>query len=159
MVTGPVNTRASFRARADFAIALLTNANSGPLLRTDLLDGDWALARFAGLHNQSAVPRTLTAAQLAPYEGDYWAQVVAPPPGEAEETVITMRAAGGGLRGRIVVGDADGVEGDFAFYRDDYVVALDAGGQPTPSRSDFVRGPDGRVAWFRFGGRLHRRLD
>jgi CubicO group peptidase (beta-lactamase class C family) len=106
-----------FVPERDFAIALLTNADSGPRLRSDLLDGDWALAHFAGLHNPPAVPLTLTPAQLAPYEGD------------------------------------------LAFYRDDYGVALDAAGQPTLSRSNFVRGPDGRVTWFSSRGRLHRRMD
>jgi CubicO group peptidase (beta-lactamase class C family) len=149
----------AFVPERGFALAVLTNATSGTLLRTDLLDGDWALERFAGLHNRPAVPRTLTPAQLAPYEGDYWAQAIAPPPGDAEETAITMRADGGRLHARLVAGDAPAVEGTFAFYRDDHIVALYADGRPTPGRSDFVRGPDGRVAWFRFGGRLHRRLD
>ncbi len=148
-----------FVPERDFAIALLTNADSGPRLRTNLVDGDWALAHFAGLHNQPVVPRTLTPAQLAPYEGDYRAQAVAPPSGDAEETVITLRAAGGGLSARVSLDGAVVGEGDVAFYRDDYVVALDAAGQPTRGRSNFVRGPDGRVAWISSGGRLHRRMD
>jgi CubicO group peptidase (beta-lactamase class C family) len=149
----------AFVPERGFALAVLTNATSGTLLRNDLLDDDWALERFAGLHNRPAVPRMLTPAELAPYEGDYWAQAIAPPPGDAEETMITMRADGGRLHARLVAGDAAAVEGDFAFYRDDYVMSLDADGRPTSSRSDFVRGPDGHVAWFRFGGRLHRHLD
>ena len=148
----------AFVPERGFALALLTNANSGPLLRTDLLDGDWALSRFAGLHSRPAVPLTLTPAQLAPYEGEYWAQVIAPPPGDAEENLITIRADSGRLHARLFAGATAAVEGDFAFHRDDYVVALDAAGQPTPGRSDFVRSEDGRVSWFRFGGRLHRHL-
>jgi hypothetical protein len=40
-----------------------------------------------------------------------------------------------------------------AFYRDDYPLTTDAAGQV--SRSDFVRGPGGRVVWYRNKGRLY----
>ena len=39
-----------------------------------------------------------------------------------------------------------------AFYRDDYVLTTDPGGEV--KRSDFLRGPNGRIAWLRDGGRL-----
>ena len=39
-----------------------------------------------------------------------------------------------------------------AFYRDDHVLATDQKGQV--HRADFIRGPDGRISWFRDGGRL-----
>ena len=42
-----------------------------------------------------------------------------------------------------------------AFYRDEYVFATDP--QGLTSRSDFLRGPDDRVAWLRDGGRLWAR--
>src|SRR5262249_21124619 len=59
-----------------FALTLQTNGPSG--LRDDFLVDDWVLERFVGLHNPPAVPQTLTAAQLAPYEGRYTAQVIDP---------------------------------------------------------------------------------
>jgi hypothetical protein len=41
------------------------------------------------------------------------------------------------------------------FYRGEYVVAAgDQYGPPGANRSNFVRGADGRVAWFLNGGRL-----
>ena len=40
-----------------------------------------------------------------------------------------------------------------AFYRDDFVLATDTYGQQL--RADFVRGPDGQIAWFRNSGRLY----
>jgi hypothetical protein len=62
-----------------FALTVLTNCTSGPSLIAELFLDDWALRLFAGLSNPPAVPRTLTPAQLAPYEGLYWAQEVDPP--------------------------------------------------------------------------------
>ena len=139
-----------------FALTLLTNAASGPRLRGDLVVDDWALERFAGLHNPPAVPLALPAARLAPYEGLYLAREIAPSPGEAEETWIELSARDGGLRARIMAGDSTH-EGDFAFYRDNYVVGLYPDGQPSPGRGNFVPGPDDRIAWFSYNGRLHAR--
>jgi len=64
--------------------------------------------------------------------------------------VIELKAADGGLR---VSGDSD--ISSVAFYGDEYVLATDSVGQTY--RSDFVRGPDGRIAWLRDGGRLWAR--
>jgi len=148
-----------FVPERDFALALLTNSTSGPALRADLFNDDWALDRFAGLHNRPVVVRTRTPAQLAEYEGDYWAQVIDPPPGDVKETTISLRAEGGRLHARVILGAAAPVEGDFAFYRDDHVVPVNSDGQPSLTPSDFVRDADGRVAWFRVLGRLHRRMN
>jgi hypothetical protein len=88
---------------------------------------------------------------LAQYEGHYKAMVVPPGPfDKIEEMALELKAADGRLR---VSGDSDAES--LGFYRDEYVLATDHGGQA--SRSDFVRGPDGRVAWFRDGGRLWAR--
>jgi CubicO group peptidase (beta-lactamase class C family) len=158
-----------FVPRRGFALTMLTNADAAGNLLSDFFLGDWALQRFVGLHNPPAVPETLTAAQLAPYEGRYVAREVDPPPGDSAETSIEMRAADGGLRVRLIVGDVHPEldpelgnatpESEAAFYRDNYVVALDADGQPGPGRSMFLPGPSGGIAWFSTGGRLYRHMD
>jgi len=58
--------------------------------------------------------------------------------------------------GQLVVrlGGADVVR--LVFYRKDYVLVRLPDGGESHSRANFVRGPDGTVAWFRFGGRLYR---
>jgi CubicO group peptidase (beta-lactamase class C family) len=152
-----------------FALTMLTNADAAGTLLRDLFIGDWALERFADLHNPAAVPQTLTAAQLAPYEGRYVAREVDPPPGDSAETSLVMRAVDGGLRARLIVGEVNPAldpelgnatpEFEVAFYRDNYVVGLDAGGQPTPGRSLFLPGPNGSIAWFSTAGRLYRHMD
>jgi hypothetical protein len=44
------------------------------------------------------------------------------------------------------------------FYRNEYVLVLrDDGAPPGSFRANFVRGADGRVAWFSNGGRLYAR--
>ena len=145
-----------FAPERGFALTVLTNCASGPALIGVLVMDDWALRRFAGLSNPPAVPRTLTPAQLAPYEGLYWGQEVDPPPGEFTDTWIEFSAADGRLRARLS-DEASTEEFTLAFYRDHYVVRLDDEWQPTFKRSNFVLGPDGRVAWYSLGGRLHAR--
>jgi hypothetical protein len=66
-----------------------------------------------------------------------------------KELAIDLSAADGGLR---VAGD---LELALAFYSDDFVLTTDHEGQV--KRSDFVRAADGRVVWFRDGGRMFAR--
>jgi hypothetical protein len=54
-----------FVPERDFALTLLTNSTSGPRLLADLFEDDWALERFAGLHNPPAVPAPLSPTRLA----------------------------------------------------------------------------------------------
>ena len=68
-----------------------------------------------------------------------------------EEVPIEIRAEGGGLR------VSGGLSLSLAFYRDDYALTTDTNGQL--SRSDFVRDPDGHVAWYRNKGRLYGRRE
>ena len=60
-----------FVPERDFAMTMLTNSEGGTQLRMDLFYDDWALQRFAGLHNPPAVPTRLPLARLADYEGTY----------------------------------------------------------------------------------------
>ncbi len=134
-----------------FAITLLTNSEGGPALVDELFADDWALRRFAGLTNLPAVPRSLTPAQLAPYEGVYTQQEVLPD-GTLVSGAGELVALDGGLALR--AGGADVFR--LVFYRHDYVLLRGPNGEPTPLRANFVRDPAGRVAWLRVGGRLLR---
>jgi len=104
---------------------------------------------FVGLNNPPAVPKVLSPAQLAPYEGRYTGGIIPPEgtPDKIAELAIDLRAADGGLH---VTGD---LELSLAFYRDDFVLTTDREG--LVKQSDFVRGSDGRVVWFRDGGRIY----
>ena len=152
-----------FVPERDFAITMLTNSNGGPRLVSELFIDDWALRTFAGLHNLPATPATYTAEQLAPYEGRYTREHV-PPDGTTAHADLQLTAEDGGLRLRNLdqnespLEPPQGTPASLIFYRDDYVLALDSDGKAFGPRANFVRGADGAVEWFRFGGRLSRRV-
>jgi CubicO group peptidase (beta-lactamase class C family) len=140
-----------------FAMTLLTNCASGPQLLNELFTEDWAIRLFTGLTNLPAPERTLSAGQLAPYEGRYTSQTFDTAGRLVDNPPMLMRAAGGGLR----ITDPQGTTTGFlTFYTSpygpDYVLVKDASGVPTGPRANFVRDQAGRVAWFRRGGRLNR---
>jgi CubicO group peptidase (beta-lactamase class C family) len=136
----------------NFAMTLLTNSEGGARLALDLFADDWALRRFAGVSNLPATPLHLSADELAPYQGRYVAESI-PESGGLEHTVIEFRSGNGQLDGTTDPGGPIGL----AFYKPDYGLDLGGDNQPIGTRSDFVRGPDGSVAWFRTHGRLYRR--
>jgi CubicO group peptidase (beta-lactamase class C family) len=131
-----------------FAMTVLTNSTSGPKLLAELGRSGWALTKFCGLSNPPADPKPQPAARLKEYEGHYTGWVIQPdgPPDKIAELHAELKATDGSLR---VTGD---MESSLTFYRDDYVLAVDRDNQVT--RSDFLRGPDGKVAWLRDSGRL-----
>ena len=132
-----------------FGMALLTNSNRGPQLLAELFTDDWALRRFAGVSNLPATPRQLSAADLAPFEGVYSAEQIGFT-GPMVKFAVQMKAKGGALS-MAHVGD-DSPPTTLTFYKDDYVIVEGVG-----ARADFLRNPDGTIAWFRQGGRLFRR--
>src|SRR6185436_3462791 len=143
-----------FVPERDFALTVLTNSTGGARLTTDLFYDDWTLQRFAGLRNPPAVPTPLPAARLAEYEGTYVGRGINVA-GEWEEAVISTTASDGALQAAF---EAQGhiLDQRFEFYRGEYVLVVsDETGPPGGVRGNFVRGPDGRVAWFSFGGRLY----
>ncbi|MFG1910115.1 serine hydrolase domain-containing protein [Kribbella sp. NPDC048928] len=140
-----------FVPKRDFAITLLTNSESGPALLAELFADDWALQEFAGVNNLPAVPRELPPRRLAEYVGTYVSQQIGLD-GKPEDLGLDITADGGQL--------AAGVGGQnlfgFAFYRKDFVLALNPDGSSTHARASFVRGTTGQVEWLRYGGRLFR---
>ena len=69
------------------------------------------------------------------------------PPDPLVDTAFEITAAKGGLLAK-----GEDMILTLAFYRDDHVLATDQNGHV--HWADFIRGPDGRVFWFRDGGRL-----
>jgi len=150
-----------------FALTVLTNAASGDDLVNELVADDWALQRFAGVSNLPAVPRALSPGALAPYEGHYVAQEIGAD-GARAELLVELRGDQGQLHMTLTAGDPvsttpsptspGGAAFRLAFYRDDYVLVLDANGDSDGTRADFVRDADGGVAWMRLHGRLYRHV-
>ncbi len=143
-----------FVPERDFALTLLTNSTSGPRLTTELYLDDWALQRFAGLRNPPAMPTRVSPARLAEYEGNYVFQAIEDT-GELIEQILTLRGSDGALQSQLeLLGPVTDIQ--LEFYRGEYVLIVGDLFEPLGSaRANFVRGPDGRVAWFTFGGRLY----
>jgi CubicO group peptidase (beta-lactamase class C family) len=148
---GGQNSDFFFVPDRQFAMTMLTNSASGSKLLAEIGRSGWALGKFCGLTNPPADPKPQTTARLKEYEGHYKGWVI-PPDGPTDKIVeqqAEVKAVGGGL---LAAGD---LEFTLAFYRDDYVLTIDPDGQL--KRSDFLRGPDGKIAWLRDGGRLWAR--
>jgi CubicO group peptidase (beta-lactamase class C family) len=144
-----------FVPERDFAMTMLTNSDGGMKLRLELFFDDWALQRFAGLHNPPAEPMRLPAARLADYDGIYL-NLGIDRTGNWEETVLTVQADDGALRGELSLGGAVS-QIELTFYRDEYVLVEQGSAPPGSYRANFVRDADGRVAWLSYGGRLYVR--
>ncbi len=138
-----------------FAIVLLTNSDDGSTLYDAA--SSRALRDMLGLSFDSVTPLKMTAAQLRSYEGVYTAHL----------TEQTLRVRDGKLFAQArhlghfptpdapVHGDPLSPEAELAFYAEDRVfVAADPvlGG-----RGEFLRDDRGRLAWLRWGGRVHGR--
>jgi CubicO group peptidase (beta-lactamase class C family) len=154
-----------------FALTLLTNSEGGTRLRDELFTDDWALSRYAGVTNLPATATALNGQEVAPYEGRYMAQRINEE-GAVEDTVIELTRHNGRLHGtqtaHVPAGQDEAASDEedsvhdqttdlgVAFYRQDFALDLGPEGKAVGTRSDFVRGPDGKVLWWRNHGRLHR---
>jgi CubicO group peptidase (beta-lactamase class C family) len=134
-----------------FAMTLLTNSEGGPGLVDELFVDDWALRRFAGISNLPAVPRNLSPAELAPYEGEYVQEEILP-----DGTLVSGALELTGSSGQLLVTVGGTPAARLVFYRPDFVLIQGPNGEPTPVRASFVRGAGGGVDWLRYGGRLLR---
>jgi CubicO group peptidase (beta-lactamase class C family) len=142
-----------FVPERDFAMTILTNSEGGSRLRQELIFDDWALQRFAGLHNPLAEPTRLPATRLVDYEGTYLGRAVGRD-GNRDETVMTLQGDNGILRGELV--NSNGIsEVRLTFYRDEFVLVDRGDDTPAGSyRANFVRDASGRVDSLSYSGRL-----
>jgi CubicO group peptidase (beta-lactamase class C family) len=140
-----------------FAMTVLTNSEGGTQLLNDLYARDSVLNGFAGVSN---LPATRTAPDLSPYVGQYIGHET-DLSGEVAPITVDWKAGDKQLVGTMVSGDDPPEKIGFAFYDSDsgpdYGLDLDENNKETGTRSDFIRGPDGKIAWFRSHGRLYRR--
>ncbi len=139
-----------------FAITVLTNANRGGELHNDVVK--WVLRHYLGIVEPDPVPLELTEEQLAPYAGRYSAAL--------SDLEIALRDGGLVLqvtpKGGFPTKDSPPAGPTppptrLALLGEDRVVALDSPFKD--SRGEFLRNPDGGIAWLRFGGRIARRQE
>lgn len=142
-----------------FAIAVLTNSDDGPKLydRISL----HALQEYLGLSLDTVKPTAMPRSRLKAYAGRYVAHL--------SEQKLTINKDGklcaqAIYLGRFptptspVHGDANGPETVLAFYDAPGERVFEASDGVLGGRGEFIRDRRGRIAWLRWGGRLHRRV-
>ena len=140
-----------------FAIVLLTNGDGGSQLRSELLVKDWVLRHFAGLSNLPAPPRSLSASELAQYEGYYTAEIITFD-NQVHFNALQLTGRTDGTL-QLVFAGSEGTpafEQVLTFYADDYVIDESRRTAFRGFRANFLRDESGAVAWLRYSGRLYR---
>ncbi len=139
-----------FAPARDFALTVLTNANSGSELTEEVTK--WALEHYLSLVEPTPTPLERTEAQLAAYAGRYSAAL----------TVADLVVRDGSLVLELSYSDYPADEpppvpppARVALYAEDKIIVLD--GPLEGSRGEVLRGAGGHIAWLRLGGRVHRR--
>ncbi len=138
----------------NFALAVLTNADRGSELHGEATD--WILRRYLGLEDPEPAPLDATADQRAPYAGRYTAAMQ-----DIELTVSDggfslQRIPKGGFPNKEVAAPATPPPVRAALYAENLLICLDEPMKGT--RGEFLRDPDGTIAWLRLGSRAHRRV-
>jgi CubicO group peptidase (beta-lactamase class C family) len=146
--------RLAFAPGRDFAVAVLTNAHRGASLHGEIVA--WALRRCLGVDPPPPPTIDMPAEQLAAYAGRYTA-VLDDAELWLEDGVLVMRLIpAGGFPYPDSPPPPALPPTRLAFTAEDRVIALDP--PLSGSRSEFLRDGEGRIVWFRTGGRIHRRL-
>jgi CubicO group peptidase (beta-lactamase class C family) len=153
--TNGQSARLSIVPAAQFAMVILANADRGDELIRDI--SRWIYRAYLNLEEPEATLLKLTKEQLRLYAGKYSSLM---------QDIILKPHAGGLMMELIPKGGFPTRESPpspasapvrLAFSSPDRIVALD---EPMKdSAGDFLYHPDGSVAWFRFGGRVHIRID
>jgi len=138
----------------NFAVVVLTNSEEGDPLTCGI--ANWATKEYLGLALPEAVPLDLPEDALLPYVGRY----------DAAADTLEIYLRDGGLVVQVTnkggfptpdcppMGSPPPVRA--ALYAEDRLVVLE---EPMKGdRGEFLRNPDGRIAWLRLGGRVHARL-
>jgi CubicO group peptidase (beta-lactamase class C family) len=131
------------------AFTILTNGVNGARLYAELQE--WLFTAWLGLPPRDIPVPLATQPDLAPYAGRYWAPLsdVELAPGDGG---LVMRLTWKGSVAERPMPPPLGL----AFTGPDAVISTSA--SDAPPVGDFLRGPDGAVAYFRWGGRARRKV-
>jgi hypothetical protein len=138
----------------EFAIAILTNADRGPELHRQITA--LALREYLGVAGSPIAPIDRSPGDLAAYAGTYRAALDDSEISAQNDALVLQTLPHGGFPFPNTPAPPAPPPVRLAFYANDSVVALDP---PVKDlRGEFLRDPDGRVAWFRWGSRIHQRV-
>jgi CubicO group peptidase (beta-lactamase class C family) len=138
-----------------FAFIALTNSDRGSELYQPLIR--WALEQFLAIVERDPEPLAAAEAQLAEYAGRYDAA--------AEELQVSLRQGElvldvfpkGGFPAQDSPPSPPPPPVRMALCGPDRVIVLDEPGKG--SQGEFLRDANGRIEWFRIGGRVHKNLN
>jgi CubicO group peptidase (beta-lactamase class C family) len=137
----------------DFAVTILTNADRGVELHREITK--WVLQHYLGLADPDPVHEERSAAELAAYAGRY-SSIMQDLELTVRDGVLTLQDhPKGGFPTRDSPPSPASPPTRLAFCGVDQVLALDP--PYVGVRGEFLRAEDGSIAWFRAGGRIHRR--
>jgi CubicO group peptidase (beta-lactamase class C family) len=138
----------------DFAITVLTNADRGAELHREVTT--WALAHYLGAREPEPQPLTLTDAERAPYLGKYTAKLTDVELLWHDGTLLLQVIPKGGFPARDTPPRPSPPPAPVAIVAGDRLVGL--GGGLRGTHGEFLRNPDGTIAWLRWGGRVSQRV-
>lgn len=148
---------ATFRVapQAGFALVVLTNSDRGDELYQPL--ARWAFEQYLGLVEPEPQPEEAAQARLAEYAGRYTAAaqdiLLEPLDGSFQMHLLPK----GGFPAKDSPPPAAPPPTSLALCGPDQAIVTGELGRG--NQGEFLRGADGRIAWFRFGGRVHRRIE
>jgi len=140
-----------FAPERRFALTVLTNSGGGSRLAEEIRK--WTFEHYLNLTESEPAHEDRSSEALAEYTGKYVTSM----------TALTLRVEDGSLMmdfeliGKFPADTQPPTPPPtrVAFYARDRIVALD--GELANAKGEFLRNPDGRVAWLRVSGRVHRR--
>jgi CubicO group peptidase (beta-lactamase class C family) len=138
---------------AGFAVAVFTNHSRGGEITREVTRV--ALREYLDLDEREPETRRLTREELAEYAGRYTSALADVELEPGEGVLVQRTTPKGGFPKRDSPPPPAPPPFELAFYGADLVVVPE--GRFRTVRAQFLRGPDGRVAWLRQGGRVHRR--
>jgi CubicO group peptidase (beta-lactamase class C family) len=138
-----------------FAIAVVTNASTGGQLHEQATR--WALEHFLGLQEPELQPLPVSESQLAEYTGRYSTPLVDIDLALEDGNLVVHTTLKGGFPTPDSPPPPAPPPTRLVLMSQDRVVALDPPFKD--SKGEFLRHQDGRIAWFRWGGRAARRQE
>jgi hypothetical protein len=136
-----------------FAITILTNADRGDELNR--IGVKLALREFLGLAEQEPQPLEAGEEQLAQYAGRYESLMSICDLELRDGALVLQMTPKGGFPTKDSPAPPAPPPTRLALCGQDRVIALD---EPfKDARGEFLRNPDGSIAWLRIGGRVHAR--
>jgi CubicO group peptidase (beta-lactamase class C family) len=138
-----------------FAVAIFTNSDEGDLLCDEI--ANLAMKAFTGLTIPEAIPMDIPEEKLQPFVARY----------DSASDICDIYVKEGGLmlqyipKGGFPTPESPAPQAPppvrMGVYAEDRVISLD---EPMKNaRGEFLRSPDGKITWLRFGGRIHARVN